>query len=111
DYFAPSAVEVRQDDAGRTTGVFLKSDGKPVEDGGVGTMSKSKLNGVDPQDMVDRYGADAARLYVMFAAPPEATFVWSDAGVEGARRFLRRLWTLADASVPALKSVAGTPDF
>ena len=102
DYFPPAAVEVRQDEAGRTTGVFLKSDGQPVEDGGVGTMSKSKLNGVDPQDMVDRYGADAARLYVMFAAPPEVTFVWSDAGVEGAQRFLRRLWTFADACAGAV---------
>jgi leucyl-tRNA synthetase len=102
---------VRQDASGRTTGTYLKSDGKPVEDGGVGTMSKSKLNGVDPQDMVDRYGADAARLYVMFAAPPEATFVWSDAGVEGAQRFLRRLWTLADASADAIRPVGATADF
>ena len=103
DYFPPAAVEVRQDEAGRTTGVYLKSDGQPVEDGGVGTMSKSKLNGVDPQDMVDRYGADAARLYVMFAAPPEATFVWSDAGVEGAQRFLRRMWTFARRSADAVR--------
>jgi len=111
DYFPPTAVEVRQDDAGRTTGVYLKSDGEPVEDGGVGTMSKSKLNGVDPQDMVDRFGADAARLYVMFAAPPEATFVWSDAGVEGAQRFLRRLWTFAEASADALGTAPPTPGF
>jgi len=111
DYFPPTEVVVKQDESGRTTGAFLKSDGKPVEDGGVGTMSKSKLNGVDPQDMVDRYGADAARLYVMFAAPPEATFVWSDAGVEGAQRFLRRLWTLADASANDIQPVGATPDF
>ncbi len=69
-------------------------------------MSKSKLNGVDPQDMVDRYGADAARLYVMFAAPPEATFVWSDAGVEGAQRFLRRLWTFAEASADVVRTAS-----
>jgi len=111
DYFPPTAVDVRQDDAGRTTGVVLKSDGEPVEDGGVGTMSKSKLNGVDPQDMVDRFGADAARLYVMFAAPPEATFVWSDAGVEGAQRFLRRLWTFAEASADAVRSALPAPGF
>jgi len=111
DYFPPTAVDVRQDDAGRTTGVVLKSDGEPVEDGGVGTMSKSKLNGVDPQDMVDRFGADAARLYVMFAAPPEATFVWSDAGVEGAQRFLRRMWTFAEASADALGTAPPTPGF
>jgi leucyl-tRNA synthetase len=58
-------------------------------------MSKSKNNGVDPQALVDRYGADTARLFMMFAAPPEQTLEWSDAGVEGAARFLRRLWTLA----------------
>jgi len=56
----------------------------------LGTMSKSKLNGVDPQDMIDRYGADAARLFVMFASPPEHTIEWSDTGVEGAHRFLKR---------------------
>ncbi len=111
DYFPPAAVEVRQDEAGRTTGVYLKSDGQPVEDGGVGTMSKSKLNGVDPQDMVDRFGADAARLYVMFAAPPEATFVWSDAGVEGTQRFLRRMWTFAVAAADAVSAAPPGPDF
>jgi leucyl-tRNA synthetase len=60
-------------------------------------MSKSKLNGVDPQDIIDRYGADAARMFVMFASPPEDTMEWSDAGVEGRTRFLRRLWTYAQA--------------
>jgi leucyl-tRNA synthetase len=57
-------------------------------------MSKSKNNGVDPQDLIERYGADTARLYVMFASPPEDTLVWSDASIEGASRFLRRLWSL-----------------
>ena len=111
DYFPPSAIEVRQDENGKVLDVLLKSDGQPVEDGGVGTMSKSKLNGVDPQDMVDRYGADAARLYVMFAAPPEMTFVWSDAGVEGAQRFLRRLWTFAQASADAVQCAATAGEF
>lgn len=60
---------------------------------GVGTMSKSKNNGVDPQDLIDRFGADTARLFVMFASPPEQTLEWNDAGVEGAHRFLRRLWS------------------
>jgi leucyl-tRNA synthetase len=68
-----------------------------VEYDGLGTMSKSKLNGVDPQDMIDRYGADAARMFVMFAAPPEQTIEWSANGVEGAHRFLRRLWTFAQS--------------
>ena len=85
------------DEHGHVTGARLKADGKPVEYGGIGTMSKSKLNGVDPQDIVDRYGADAARLFVMFAGHPEATVEWSDAGVEGAARFLKRLWGFAQA--------------
>ena len=74
-------------------------------------MSKSKLNGVDPQDMIDRYGADAARLFVMFAAPPEATVEWSDAGVEGAHRFLKRLWTFGQARADAIKAAAGAFDW
>ncbi|HVR94310.1 MAG TPA: leucine--tRNA ligase, partial [Casimicrobiaceae bacterium] len=102
DYIAPDEVEVMHDDAGRVTGTRLKADGKPVEYGGVGTMSKSKLNGVDPQHIIDRYGADAARMFVMFASPPEQTMEWSDAGVDGAYRFLRRLWTYAQGRADAL---------
>ena len=97
DYFPPEDVEVMHDESGHVVGARLKSDGRPVEYGGVGTMSKSKLNGVNPQDIVDRYGADAARLFVMFASPPEDTMEWSDAGVEGAGRFLKRLWNYAQA--------------
>ena len=70
----------------------LKADGKPVQVGGTEKMSKSKNNGVDPQALIDQYGADTARLFMMFAAPPEQSLEWSDAGVEGANRFLRRLW-------------------
>jgi leucyl-tRNA synthetase len=70
-------------------------------------MSKSKQNGVDPQDMVDRYGADAARLFVMFAAHPEATLEWSDAGVEGAQRFLRRLWMFAQSRAGTVRLATG----
>jgi leucyl-tRNA synthetase len=86
-------------------------DGLPVEYGGLGTMSKSKLNGVDPQDMIDRFGADAARLFVMFAAPPEATLEWSDAGVEGAHRFVRRLWVFAQTQKGAIADAAGAFDW
>ncbi len=63
--------------------------------GGTEKMSKSKNNGVDPQALIDQYGADTARLFTMFAAPPEQSLEWSDAGVEGAHRFLKRLWKLA----------------
>jgi leucyl-tRNA synthetase len=75
---------------GRVT--VLRSDRKKVESGGVVTMSKSKNNGVDPQALVDEFGADTARLFTMFAAPPEQTLEWSDEGVQGAYRFIKRLW-------------------
>jgi leucyl-tRNA synthetase len=91
-YFNPADVEIRLDDKGARAGATLKSDGLPVESGGIGTMSKSKNNGVDPQALIDEYGADTARFFMMFAAPPEQTLEWSDSGVEGSSRFLRRLW-------------------
>ncbi len=78
---------------------MLKSDGQPVEYGGIGTMSKSRRNGVDPQALVDRYGADTARLFAMSNVPPEHTFEWSDEGVEGAFRFMKRLWKIVHAHV------------
>jgi leucyl-tRNA synthetase len=86
-YYNPAEVEPGADGA-----ATLKADGRPVESGGIGTMSKSKNNGVDPQELIDHYGADIARFFMMFTSPPEDTLVWSDAGVEGAARFLRRLW-------------------
>ncbi|MGH8693444.1 MAG: class I tRNA ligase family protein, partial [Burkholderiales bacterium] len=95
EYFNPADVELQFDDQGKRTAAVLKADGKPLESGGIGTMSKSKNNGVDPQALIDQYGADTARLFVMFASPPEQTLEWSDDGVEGASRFLRRLWYFA----------------
>jgi len=92
EYFWPQDVDNSFDDGGRITGAASKKDGLPVTYEGVGTMSKSKNNGVDPQELIDRYGADTARLFVMFASPPEQTLEWNDAGVEGANRFLRRVW-------------------
>jgi len=86
----------------------LKADGQPVESGGIGTMSKSRRNGVDPQQLVDRYGADTARLFMMFAAPPEHTLEWSDEGVEGAFRFMKRLWKIVHGHVQG--GPAGRPD-
>jgi leucyl-tRNA synthetase len=93
-YFNPADVEVKLDEKGNRIGALLKSDGQPVDSGGIGTMSKSKNNGVDPQSLIEQYGADTARLFMMFAAPPEMTLEWSDEGVAGANRFLRRLWKL-----------------
>ncbi len=84
----PADVEVKDGVA------LLKADGQPVVVGGTEKMSKSKNNGVDPQALIDRYGADTARLFTMFAAPPEQSLEWSDAGVEGAQRFLKRLWKM-----------------
>jgi leucyl-tRNA synthetase len=111
DYFPPADVEVTHDEAGHVSGARLKADGQPVQYGGVGTMSKSKLNGVDPQDIIDQYGADAGRLFVMFAAHPEATLEWSNAGVEGAHRFLKRLWTFAQAQAELLAQASGKFDY
>jgi len=92
-YFNPSDIDVRTDDKGQRVAASLRADGAPVDWGGIGTMSKSKNNGVDPQELVDEYGADTARLFMMFASPPEQTLEWSESGVEGSYRFLRRLWT------------------
>ncbi len=88
----PADVDLALDDKGRPTGATLKTDGQPVIIGGTEKMSKSKNNGVDPQAIIDQYGADTARLFMMFAAPPDQQLEWSDAGVEGAFRFLKRLW-------------------
>ncbi|MEO8022752.1 leucine--tRNA ligase [Polaromonas sp.] len=92
EYFWPADVDDVHDDHGKVTGAKLRKDGSMVTYEGVGTMSKSKNNGVDPQDLIEKYGADTARLYTMFTSPPEATLEWNDAGVEGSYRFLRRVW-------------------
>ncbi len=113
-YYNPTEVEIEVDASGKRTGTKLKADGRPVESDGIGTMSKSKNNGVDPQSLIEEYGADTARLFMMFASSPEDTLLWNDAGVEGASRFLKRLWnygvkfkTGGDAtSVPHLRRIA-----
>ena len=92
EYYNPSEVEIAQNAQGRTTSGTLKADGKPVEYGGMGTMSKSKMNGVDPQAIINEFGADTARLFMMFTSPPEQSLEWSDTGVEGSFRFLKRVW-------------------
>ncbi|MFC4728192.1 leucine--tRNA ligase [Coralloluteibacterium thermophilus] len=92
DWINPADVDVTRDERGRVVGAVLKADGQPVTIGGTEKMSKSKNNGVDPQSMVSRYGADTVRLFSMFAAPPEQSLEWNEAGVEGMSRFLRRVW-------------------
>ena len=91
-WFNPDDVIVELDEKARPVSATLRSDGQPVIIGGMEKMSKSKNNGKDPQEIIDAYGADTARLFMMFASPPEQSLEWSDAGVEGAHRFLRRLW-------------------
>ena len=94
-YYNPADVEIKFDERGNRAGAVLKADGLPVESGGMGTMSKSKNNGVDPQALVDQYGADTARFFMMFTSPPEQTLAWSDSGVEGSFRFLKKIWSFA----------------
>jgi leucyl-tRNA synthetase len=94
EYFHPDNVDVQLDAHGVPVSATLRSDGKPVDWEGMRTMSKSKGNGVDPTDLVERYGADSVRVFMMFKAPPEDTLEWSDDGVEGSARFLRRLWRM-----------------
>jgi len=95
EWFNPNDIEVERDNKGKVLKAILISDGQPVIPGGVEKMSKSKNNGVDPQDLIEKYGADTVRLYTMFTAPPDQSLEWSDEGVEGAHRFLKRLWNLA----------------
>jgi leucyl-tRNA synthetase len=92
DYFHPADVEVLMDANNQRTGAILLTDNKPVEWDGLGTMSKSKNNGVDPTALVGQFGADTARMFMMFTAPPEQTLEWSEEGVQGSFRFIRRLW-------------------
>ena len=118
EYFWPHDVEHVLDEAGKVTGARLINAvgdlpvGTAIDYEGVGTMSKSKNNGVDPQDLIEKYGADTARLYTMFTSPPEATLEWNDAAVEGSYRFLRRVWNFgvklsAMETEAASASVAG----
>jgi len=114
EWHNPDDVDVVLDERARVTGATLKSDGLPVLIGGTEKMSKSKNNGIDPQTMVDKYGADTVRLFSMFAAPPEQSLDWNESGVEGMSRFLRRLWTqvqkhVADAAAPKLDIAALSP--
>ena len=91
-YYGPNDVELELDDKARISGATLKADGKPVTVGRIEKMSKSKNNGVDPQEMIERYGADTVRLFSMSDTPPHQSLEWKEGGVEGMHRFLKRLW-------------------
>jgi leucyl-tRNA synthetase len=100
-WFSPAEVEVDHDDKGRPIGARARADGQAVAIGPIEKMSKSRNNGVDPQRLIEQYGADTVRLYTMSAAPPDQRLEWSDAAVEGASRFLRRVWRLTFEHVSA----------
>jgi leucyl-tRNA synthetase len=102
DYVPPLEVKPAHDAQGHITG-GVANDGTPVDYGGVGKMGKTERNGVDPQDLIDKYGADTARLFVMFVGGPEDASVWSDTGVEGSSRFLRRVWQFTSRHAAALR--------
>ena len=106
-YFNPADVDASARRARQRTGACCGPTASRSSIGGIDTMSKSKNNGVDPQALVDRFGADTVRLFTMFAAPPEQTLEWSDEGVEGAFRFLKRLWKLVHAHVARPAPPAG----
>ena len=107
-WYSPADVDVEKDDKGRIVRAILRTDGQEVIHGGMTKMSKSKNNGIDPQQVISEYGADTIRLFTMFAAPPEQTLEWTESGVEGANRFIKRFWKLAQ-QVIEFGDVAG-PD-
>ncbi|MGL4767662.1 MAG: leucine--tRNA ligase [Formosimonas sp.] len=112
NWINPADVTVEFDDKGRPVAAKLKSDGSAVAIGGVEKMAKSKNNGIDPQGLIEHYGADTARLFTMFASPPEQTLEWSESGVEGSHRFLKRVWGFCQAqkdAVAAQKEAELTP--
>ncbi|MFT4654263.1 MAG: leucyl-tRNA synthetase [Kangiellaceae bacterium] len=94
-WHAPDDLTIEKDEKGKITNAFISSNNKTVEHAGVIKMSKSKNNGIDPQKVIDLYGADTIRLYTMFAAPPEQDLEWTESAVDGANRFLRRFFRLA----------------
>ncbi|OUV02869.1 MAG: leucine--tRNA ligase [Betaproteobacteria bacterium TMED82] len=98
-FYSPEEVSLQKDKKGRIVNGILKSDGLPIQIGKSEKMSKSKNNGVDPQYLIDKYGADTARLFIIFAAPPEHTLEWSEEGVEGSYRFLKRLWLFSNEMI------------
>jgi leucyl-tRNA synthetase len=107
-WYNPADIELTADDKGRPHSALLKGDGQPVHIGGTEKMSKSKNNGIDPQAQIEQYGADTARLFTMFASPPEQTLEWSGSGVEGANRFLRRVWAYGYAQKDRIAAAAST---
>lgn len=105
-WYYPDEVSVQYDEKGRPVGAILKADGEPVELGGIEKMSKSKNNVVEPRDIIQKYGADTARSFVMFAGPPDQSAAWSNSGAEGTYRFLRRIWNWVWANREAVRAAS-----
>jgi leucyl-tRNA synthetase len=103
EWIAPSDVTSERDEKGNVISSISKIDGQPVLSAGMSKMSKSKNNGIDPQEVIEKYGADTVRLFIMFTSPPEQTLEWSDAGVEGAHRFVKRVYKLVNDFVETTK--------
>ena len=99
NWIAPADITFDTDEKGKITAIKRTDNGSEVSSAGISKMSKSKNNGIDPQTIIDQYGADTVRLFIMFAAPPEQSLEWSDNAVDGAHRFLRRLWKSVHAHV------------
>ncbi len=109
-WFYPSEVEVQYDERGAPVSATAKADGLPVSLGGIEKMSKSKNNVVEPKDIIAKFGADTARVFTMFAGPPDQSAAWSDSGAEGSYRFLRRLWNTGVKLAPQLATAAPSFD-
>ncbi len=109
-WFYPSEVDITFDDKGAPVGASAKADGLPVMLGGIEKMSKSKNNVVEPRDIIARFGADTARLFVMFAGPPDQSAAWSDSGAEGAFRYLKRLWSFGARHAETLRDAGSAFD-
>ncbi|MBS0447360.1 MAG: class I tRNA ligase family protein, partial [Proteobacteria bacterium] len=106
-WYYPAEVDISYDDKGAPTGATARDDGQPVMLGGIEKMSKSKNNVVEPRDIIAKFGADTARVFTMFAGPPDQSAAWSDSGAEGAFRFLRRLWSFCARNADAVRGAAG----
>jgi leucyl-tRNA synthetase len=106
EWMNPADVVLERDAKGKILSAKTKGGVEVVYDG-IGTMSKSRNNGVDPQLLIEKYGADTARFFIIFASPPTSTLEWSDEGVDGSFRFLKRLWAYGakfDQPGPAMKA-------
>jgi len=110
-YFWAHELDIVRDEHAKVISATAKADGLPVPYEGWTTMSKSKNNGVDPQDLIEKYGADTARLYTMFTAPPDTTLEWNDAALEGSYRFLRRVWNFGVKLGAGKRPESGAPAF